>query len=147
MKKVYIITQGEYSDYCIVEVFGKLEDAEKYCAIHNDILGKYSDPYELLILDLVESITDDIPIYRAIEFFVEKISSSEGSGFDLTKFRMRFSKKPFDKSIKFYNNAYCKTYRGIIPVNKSYDDEEKVRKIVFDELAKWEAGYRSYVIV
>lgn len=147
MKKVYIITQGEYSDFCIVEIFGKLEDAEKYCAIHNDTLTAYSDPYDLLILDLAESVTDDIPIYRAIEFFAEKVSGSEGSGFDLTKFEMRFSKKPFNKSIKFYDNAYCKTYRGIIPVNKTYDEEEKVKKIVFDELAKWEAGDRSYVIV
>lgn len=131
-------------------MFGKLEDAEKYCAIRNDTLGKYSDPYELLILDLAESVTDDIPIYRAIEFFAEKVSGSEGSGFDLTKFEMRYSKKPFDKSIKAYNTSYyktCKSYRGIIPVNKTYDDEEKVRKIVFDELAKWEAGDRSYVIV
>ena len=35
MSKVYIVTQGEYSDYHIVTVFTNRRDAEVYCAMQN----------------------------------------------------------------------------------------------------------------
>lgn len=46
--KVYIVTQGEYSDYHIVTVFMDRHDAEVFCAMHNR--GKYVDwdSYEIL---------------------------------------------------------------------------------------------------
>lgn len=35
MKKIYVVTSGEYSDYCINAVFESREKAELYCAIKN----------------------------------------------------------------------------------------------------------------
>ncbi len=35
-KKVYIVTSGEYSDYCIEAVFLDRSSAEKYCAAQSD---------------------------------------------------------------------------------------------------------------
>lgn len=34
--KIYIVTEGEYSDYHIEEVFSTYEQAEKYVALQND---------------------------------------------------------------------------------------------------------------
>jgi hypothetical protein len=39
--KVYIVTEGEYSDYHIEEVFSEREQAEKYVALHNKRYDKY----------------------------------------------------------------------------------------------------------
>jgi len=35
MDKVYVVTQGEYSDYGIVAVFSAKEKAQEYCRVHN----------------------------------------------------------------------------------------------------------------
>lgn len=43
--KVYIVTQGSYSDYHIVTVFTNRKDAEVYCAVHNGSYG--CDSYEV----------------------------------------------------------------------------------------------------
>ena len=44
MDKVYIVTQGEYSDYHINTVFTDPHDAEVYCAVHNGCqVGIYGD--------------------------------------------------------------------------------------------------------
>ena len=34
MKTIYVVTQGEYSDYHIVGVYSRKEDAEAYCGAH-----------------------------------------------------------------------------------------------------------------
>ena len=38
---VYIVTEGDYSDYHIEEVFSEREQAEKYVALHNKRYDKY----------------------------------------------------------------------------------------------------------
>ena len=44
--KVYIVTEGEYSDYHIVGVFATREAAEKYCAVHGNY-SVYGDPINI----------------------------------------------------------------------------------------------------
>ena len=41
--KVYVITSGEYSDYCIQTVALSREKAEQICAMLNGSKGYYSD--------------------------------------------------------------------------------------------------------
>lgn len=42
-ENVYIVTDGDYSDYSILAVFTSIERAEQYCVYHK-LLSKYNDP-------------------------------------------------------------------------------------------------------
>lgn len=46
MKEIYVVTSGEYSDYGIVKIFANIEDAERFCAIHNDNMKPYDEREE-----------------------------------------------------------------------------------------------------
>ena len=35
MDKIYVVTSGCYSSYCIEKIFLKREDADQYCALQN----------------------------------------------------------------------------------------------------------------
>lgn len=52
MKEIYVVTSGEYSDYGIVKIFENIEDAEQFCAIHNDNMKPYNNAYRLEIHSL-----------------------------------------------------------------------------------------------
>lgn len=128
--KVYVITCGEYSDYCILHIFATLEAAEKYYATH---WKKSSEPLNIEIWDLEDG--NDIEcdtIYKALEVYVYNGTVRSAS------WKMLYDTKPFKfefrKGIRtYYNDKY------IIPVNKTVENAEQAQKIVSDTVAKMKA--------
>ena len=144
MKEIYVVTSGEYSDYGIVKIFENIEDAEQFCAIHNDNMGPYDDAYYLEIHPLSEYGEEEkTQTYKALSYRAIEHSDAISSRLRIIDIEEQFSKKPFNKSIKCVNFwAEAREYSGVIPVNKTYDiyeDREIVKKIIRDEFYKWKA--------
>jgi hypothetical protein len=56
-KKIYLITAGEYSDYCVLTVCSTREKAEHFCEVLNRNGGRYGDQ-----AGIEEYPVDSIPI-------------------------------------------------------------------------------------
>lgn len=144
MKEIYVVTSGEYSDYGIVKIFENIEDAERFCAIQNDDMKPYGDVYRLEIYPLSGYGEEEkIQTYKALSCRVIEYGDTIPSTVKIMDIETKFSKKPFNKSIKRidYWIGACE-YSGVIPVNKAYDiyeQQEIVEKIIRDEFYKWKA--------
>lgn len=133
MNKVYVVTRGKYSDYGIESIFTNREAAEKFCAVHPNIHGDEPMIEEWDISDGTEIECEKV--YRAIFFslyYDDRISYID----------MKYSTKPFtldickDRSTDWY---IMQGISGYIPVNKRIEDTEVVKKIIYDNVAKWKA--------
>lgn len=144
MKEIYVVTSGEYSDYGIVKIFENIEDAEQFCAIHNDNMKPYDDGYCLEIYPLSGYGEEEkIKVYKALFCQVIEYRDTIPSTVEIWCIETQFSKKPFNKSFK-YEGYWIggREYSGVIPVNKTYDihkNREIVEKIIQDEFRKWKA--------
>ena len=144
MKEIYVVTSGEYSDYSIVKIFENIEDAEQFCAIHNDNMKPYDDGYCLEIYYLSGYGEEEkIKVYKALFCQVIECSVTIPSTVGTINIETQFSKKPFNKSFKYVDSwtGACE-YSCVIPVNKTYDiyeQREIVEKIIRDEFHKWKA--------
>lgn len=144
MKEIYVVTSGEYSDYGIVKIFENIEDAEQFCAIHNDNMKPYDDGYCLEIYPLSGYGEEEkIQTYKALSCRVIEYNDTIPSTVKIIDIETKFSKKPFNKSFKYEDSWYgaCE-YSGVVPVNKTYDiyeDREIVEKIIRDEFYKCKA--------
>lgn len=144
MKEIYVVTSGEYSDYGIVKMFENIEDAEQFCAIHNDNMKPYDDAYYLEIYPLSGYGEEEkIQTYKALSCRVIECSATIPSIVSIINIETQFSKKSFNKSFKCVDSRTgAREYSGVIPVNKTYDiygQREIVEKIIRDEFYKWKA--------
>lgn len=144
MKEIYVVTSGEYSDYGIVKMFENIEDAEQFCAIHNDNMKPYDDAYYLEIYPLSGYGEEEkIQTYKALSYRAIEHSDAISSQLRIIDIEAQFSKKPFNKAIRCVDFwAEAREYSGVIPVNKTYniyEEREIVKKIIRDEFYKWKA--------
>ena len=144
MREIYVVTSGEYSDYGIVKIFENIEDAEQFCAIHNDSIKPYGDSYYLEIHPLSEYGEEEkIQTYKALSCQVIEYNNTIPSTVKIRYIETQFSKKPFNKSFKRKSSlTWGCEYSSVIPVNKTYDiyeQREIVEKIIRDEFYKWKA--------
>ena len=124
---IYVVTQGEYSDYGIKAVFTDKEQAIYYAALHND---DYYEPcmleeYEAdeVKIDTSKDMADKWTARFSHDRHIEKIWQCDGDYFDSPP------------NIEDYPWKGGKTYIDVfVPVGTS---EDKVRKIMCDALAKW----------
>lgn len=142
MKEIYVVTSGEYEDYRIVKIFENIEDAEQFCAIHNDNMKPHDDGYYLEIYPLSGYGEEEkIQTYKALSYRVIECNDTIPSTVGIIDIETKFSKKPFDKSFRCVDSwAKAREYSGVIPVNKTYDiyeQHEIVEKIIRDEFYKW----------
>ena len=130
--KVYVITSGEYSDYCVNTVALTREKAEQICAMLNGSNGYRSDKATFEDYD-----TDEIQCEsnEDVEFCYEAM-------FDYKTLRNVYWSEPF------YSFASNEIKRGIahhrcnILISATFPKDmpqEKVRKIMCDRVAKWKA--------
>ena len=144
MKEIYVVTSGEYSDYGIVKIFENIEDAEQFCAVHNDNMKPHDDGYRLELYSLSEHGEEEkIQTYKALSSQIIEYSDTIPSTVKIINIETKFSKKPFNKSFKCVDSGIggCK-YSCVIPVNKTYDiyeQREIVEKIIRDEFYKCKA--------
>lgn len=129
--KVYVVTRGSYSDFSIEKVFLDLNEAEKYCAVHNDdyldtpIIETYdTDDNEKIVCDKV---------YKAFLFNVNNDGSIYVSARNVV-----YSLNPIKKEINHSKLYAIETYFGQIPYEGDFDTK-KFKKIVSDEVSKLKA--------
>lgn len=144
MKEIYVVTSGEYSDYDIVKIFENIEDAEQFCAIHNDNMKPYDDGYCLEIYPLSDySEEEKIQTYKALSCQFVEYGNTIPATVQIINIETQFSKKPFNKSFRCVDSWIGgREYSCVVPVNKTYDiyeDREIVKKIIRDEFHKWKA--------
>ena len=131
MSKVFIVTSGEYSAYCINRVFSTEEKAKEFIKITRDLYGGTFniEPYEL---------DAPMPTYKEYLFFEAYI---EDDIVAKSNFEFYFTDKP--NEIKFFrqsDGSYDKICIGTIKL-KSGESLDKAKnravKIVQDEFYKW----------
>lgn len=142
MKEIYVVTYREYSDYDIVGIFENIEDAEQFCAIHNDAVRSYDDLYYLEIFPIYSYGEEEkIQTYKALSCRVIEYSDTIPSTVTIANIETQFSKKPFNSSFKcLYSYTGTCAYSCVVPVNKTYniyEQREIMEKIIRDEFYKW----------
>lgn len=130
--KVYVITSGEYSDYCIRTVALSREKAEQICAMLNGSNGYRSDTAIIEEYD-----TDEIQCETN-----EDVGLCYDAAFDYKTLENIYWCDPF---YSFGRNEIKRElrdhkYRILISATFPKDmPQEKVRKIMYDRVAKWKA--------
>ncbi len=128
MKKIYIVTTGEYSDYQIVACFSSKEKAEKYSAVKND--SERWSPYYVEEYDVDSADVDDNIKVRYM-------------------YRAYFRKNRVPKRIEVdYCNTTtseaeskmsCGCYNYTVEIVLDKKNKSKAQKIADDMLAKFKA--------
>lgn len=130
--KVYVITSGEYSDYCIQTVALSREKAEQICAMLNGSNGYRSDTAIIEEYD-----TDEIQCETN-----EDVGLCYDAAFDYKTLKNIYWCNPF---YSFGRNEIKRELSGhkygiLITATFPKDmPQEKVRKIMYDRVAKWKA--------
>lgn len=130
--KVYVITSGEYSDYCIRTVSLSKEKAEQICAMLNDSNGYRSDTAIIEEYD-----TDEIQCETN-----EDVCLCYEAAFDYKTLENMYWLDPF---YSFGRNEIGKslTHDGrMILISATFPKDmpqEKARKIMCDRAAKWKS--------
>ena len=129
--KVFVVTSGEYSAYCINRVFSSEEKAKEFIKITRDLYGGTFN---------IESYELDAPMptYKEYLFFEAYI---EDDIVAKSNFEFYFTDKP--NEIKFFrqsDGSYDKICIGTIKL-KSDESLDKAKnravKVVQDEFYKW----------
>lgn len=134
--KVYPITSGEYSDYCILTVALSREKAEQICAMLNSQKRYYSAEATIEEYD-----TDEIQCETN-----EDVVLCYDAAFDYRTLENIYWCDPF---YSFGRNEIKRElrdhkYRILISATFPKDmPQEKVRKIMCDRVAKWKAEQLS----
>ena len=131
MKKVYIVTEGNYSDYDIVAVFSTKKKAKEF-------LKKYEEVYPYIDVR-IEEYPVDVPVEKCFGYVVvmkkngdvvrtEKTYDTEFGfrGFHFLSGDLVWAVNTDDekKAIKVVNEK-----RAIILAHNAWGDEERVRQI------------------
>ena len=101
--KVYVVTEGEYSDYSIVKVFLNKEKAEKYAELYEKT-DRYADCVNVEEYETYDK-NFDCSLIEPIEFYVQFIDMSTGKlGWDgkekLLSTQKSFYEIKYEDSIK-----------------------------------------------
>lgn len=123
--KVYIVTRGSYSDYCICEVFTNKEQAELYLAVHELDDGDIEE-YEA---DTVHYETDEKPKKHWSKYF-SLDSACNGAICDCGLTMKEKRRVEFGRN---YYHAHITTEKDC--------DAEKADKIMNDFIAEWKYNY------
>lgn len=149
--KVYVVTEGEYSDYHIVGAFATREAAEKYCAVRHGSCSDLGDPINIEEYELQDGSNIQCDkVYRYIEFeYIEVFRRSYPDEILVNKscsvdWEIGLSPKHIPLNIRRDRCRFNRTHRdviysGTIPINSHIDDSDKIKKIIYDHVAKYKA--------
>lgn len=119
--KVYAVTKGEYSDFCVDEIFSTKEKAEKYQAAHPETNVDIEE-YE------VDACVTECEVYYGLEVTLFK---NEYHGCGPIRDTKPIQEKLYDCSVRPYK-------RFTMPVTRYYEYGSKVaQKIAQDAWAKY----------
>lgn len=133
--KVYVITQGGYSDYSIRAVSLDKDDAERKCAILNRNVrnGDYCEIEEYDTDDMVVETTEEVK--RKFEMSVDARTG------EVTWFSGLYLTFDNDNRVYFYKKYDFVSDKRIEAVATLPSDttEEQAKKIMLDRVAKFKA--------
>lgn len=116
--KVYVVTDGDYSDYCIKAIFSEKRKAELYCAV------KKCDNVEEWEVDECNILTNTIPK----KVFMAKVY----------KENERWQDSGEEYSLKYCEEFIEKEDCVLISITVDTDtSQEKAMKIMKDKYARW----------
>lgn len=132
LDKVYVVTAGDYEDYHIICVFDNRLDAERYVALHQ------SDGDDHMFIEEHDIYKDEelanVTVYYGIEFYVRDNERQ------FTDYHIVFRNESFDSIITRTQRCYAPdTISGIIPVLCRPTDENMIKKLISDAVAKFKA--------
>ena len=131
MRKVYIVTSGQWDEYRIEAIFSDRKSAERYCALIPDNTQVDErcrvEEYEVK----VDKDTDEYTVYRSAWFYL--CNRHNTPRFD---YHIVYSKYPFEKEVEVIYHPY--DIRGVIPLDDDkmygYDDIYDMACKEFDKL-------------
>ncbi len=124
---IYVVTQGEYSDYGIHAVFTDKQQAMLYAACHND------DYYEPCMIEEYEA--DSVKIDTDKELFEkwQACFNSDSQLQDIDKLNGFFFKTPSEVNVnRWKGGMYYVTV--FLPLHSTKD---KALKVICDTFTKW----------
>lgn len=136
MDKIYVVTQGCYSDYHIDKIFSTRKAAEKYCALQNAAywgveqseMDTYAWELECRVeeypLDAVRIMEDETPLKKRYVYF------SENGEEHFTSHGVVYAEKD-----NVQITQYAKDCFYVAAILDNDVPEEKVKKIIYDEIA------------
>ena len=132
LNKVYIVTAGDYENYHIICVFDNRLDAERYVALHQ------SDGDDQMFIEEHDIYKDEelanVTVYYGIEFYVRDNERR------FTDYHIVFRNESFDSIITRTQRCYAPdTISGIIPASCRPVDENIIKKLISDAVAKFKA--------
>lgn len=132
LDKVYVVTAGGYEDYHIICVFDNRLDAERYIALHQ------SDGDDRMYIEEHDIYKDEelanVTMYYGIEFYVRDNERQ------FTDYHIVFKNKSFEENITRTHRCYAPdTISGIIPISCRLTDENIIKKLIYDAVAKFKA--------
>ena len=129
---VYIVTEGIYSDYRIEKVFSTREQAEMYCAAHEE------DSYSVYHIE--EYVVDDVILESASEVHYLYYKYTGGPLIN-NKFELKYTLRPVrDWEKTKLNNSYYPGYKYSI-----ITDHKTGQKELEEMLKKWEKFIKDEV--
>lgn len=128
-KTVYVVTDGEYSDYGIEALFSDYSTAEKYCACHN-----------LRCPDIEEWKIDEEDIYSKDETLMQWFFEVDRYGKFTCYSPPKYVYKSFAINYIGCSDCIYLTYEVFLALDPSIT-EDKARKIAADRLAIFKAEY------
>lgn len=134
--KVYVITSGEYSDYCINAVALSREKAEQICAMLNGPNG-----YRSYTAIIEEYDTDEIQCETN-----EDVGLCYDAAFDYKTLENIYWCDPFYSFGRNEIKRELSNHKCRILISATFPKDmpqEKVRKIMCDRVAKWKAERSS----
>lgn len=129
---VYVVTAGEYSDYHIVCVFDNQLDAERYITLHQ------LDSDNMMFIEEHDICRDkelsNMIVYYGIEFYVRDNERQ------FTAYHIVFKNKMIEENITRTQRWYAPDIiSGIIPISCRIVDENIIKKLICDTVAKFKA--------
>lgn len=130
--KVYIVTQGCYSDYHICAVFLTKHEAEIYCAAQHDAEDDLDDFY----IDERDTDADHVEVAPGTKIHYHVIMRKGFCSTEFDRVRVYKTLKPLSP-FKFVKPSYYLDgrYEAVLDTN----DEDKILKIFRDWLAQKKA--------
>lgn len=135
--KVFIITQGEYSDYSIRAVSLDKDDAERKCALLNRNVrcGDYCEIEEYDTDDIVVDTTEEVK-----KRFEMSVRSSTGEIKWFIESYLTFD----DENKVYFSKRDCFDYGkdriiNVVATLPANTTEEQAKKIMLDRVAKFKA--------
>ena len=125
--KVYIVTQGEYSDYHIEAVFTDKEQAKLYCAVHKPTY----DPCEIS-----EWEADEVQLETRAKVMEKWVGRFDFQGKFDSVWKNGYA---LEQPIQVNRMAWARGFTVIVCLPEGAS-EEKAKKVVCDIFAAWEYG-------